>query len=182
MDFNIVIAGEAGQGLKTVEAMLTKTFSRHGYYLFSTKDYMSRVRGGHNFMQIRISDQKLEGPDEGIDLLLALNEESVEIHRSEMNEDGTMLSEIESDENDMVYIDAKGLAKGVNPRAVNTVFVGAAFKIMGLPTEEAEEAVKEHFADKESIIEDNLTLLNQDMKLLNSFIILRTSEKKMIEW
>ncbi|PTX16673.1 2-oxoglutarate ferredoxin oxidoreductase subunit alpha [Halanaerobium congolense] len=178
MDFNIVIAGEAGQGLKTVEAMLTKTFSRHGYYLFSTKDYMSRVRGGHNFMQIRISDQKLEGPDEGIDLLLALNEESVEIHRPQMNEDGTMLSEVESDENDMVYIDAKGLAKGVNPRAVNTVFVGAAFKIMGLPTEEAEEAVKEHFADKESVIEDNLTLLKEGYEAVEQLYNLKDLGKK----
>jgi 2-oxoglutarate ferredoxin oxidoreductase subunit alpha len=179
LDFNIVIAGEAGQGLKTVEAMLTKTFSRHGYYLFSTKDYMSRVRGGHNFMQVRISDQKVEGPDEGIDLLLALNEESVEIHRSEMNEDGTMLSEVESDDKDnMVYIDAKGMAKGVNPRAVNTVFVGAAFKIMGLPTKEAEEAVKEHFADKESVIEDNLTLLKDGYEAVEQLYNLKDLGEK----
>jgi len=178
LDFNIVIAGEAGQGLKTVEAMLTKTFSRHGYYLFSTKDYMSRVRGGHNFMQIRISDEKIEGPDEGIDLLLALNEESVEIHRSEMNEDGTILSEIESDNDDMVYIDAKGVAKEVNPRAVNTVFVGAAFKIMGLATEKAEEAVKEHFAKKESVIDDNLTLLKEGYEIVDQLYNLKDLGKK----
>ncbi|MGM0499252.1 MAG: 2-oxoacid:acceptor oxidoreductase subunit alpha [Bacillota bacterium] len=178
MDFNIVIAGEAGQGLKTVEAMLTKTFSSHGYYLFSTKDYMSRVRGGHNFMQIRISDEKLEGPDEGIDLLLALNEESVEIHRSEMNEDGTILSEMESEEDNMVYIDARGMAKGVNPRAVNTVFVGSAFKIMGLPTEKAEEAVKEHFSKKESVIDDNLTLLKEGYEAVDQLYNLKDLGKK----
>ncbi|TDO94411.1 2-oxoglutarate ferredoxin oxidoreductase subunit alpha [Halanaerobium saccharolyticum] len=173
MDFNIVIAGEAGQGLKTVEAMLTKTFSRHGYYLFSTKDYMSRVRGGHNFMQIRISDQKLEGPDEGIDLLLALNEESVEIHSPQMNEDGTILSEVESDKDEMVYLDAKGIAKEVNPRAVNTVFVGAAFKIMGLPTDQAEEAVKEHFAKKEEVVDDNLDLLKKGYDAVNELYNLK---------
>lgn len=178
MDFNIVIAGEAGQGLKTVEAMLTKTFSRHGYYLFSTKDYMSRVRGGHNFMQIRISDKKVEGPDEGIDLLLALNKESVEIHRSEMNEDGTILSEVESDNEDMVHIDAKGMAKEVNPRAVNTVFVGAAFKIMGLATEEAEEAVKEHFAKKEAVVDDNLTLLKKGYEAVSQLYNLKDLGKK----
>lgn len=167
MDFNIVIAGEAGQGLKTVESMLTKTFSRHGYYLFSTKDYMSRVRGGHNFMQIRISDQKVEGPAEGIDLLLALNDESVEIHSSEMNKSGTILTELEAEKDSMVQLDAKGIAKEVNPRAVNTVFVGAAFKIMGLPTEEAEAAVKEHFSKKESVIEDNLALLKKGYEAVN---------------
>lgn len=161
MDFNIVIAGEAGQGLKTVESLLTKTFSRHGYYLFSSKDYMSRIRGGHNFMQLRISDQKVDGPTEGIDLLVALNEESVDIHESELNEDGIMISSRESESDNVVTIDAKGIAKEVNPRAVNTVFVGAALKIMGLPTSEAEEALKEHFAKKEAVIEDNLTLLTK---------------------
>lgn len=183
MNFNIVIAGEAGQGLKTVESMLTKTFSRHGYYLFSTKDYMSRVRGGHNFMQIRISDQKVEGPDQGIDLLLALNKDSVDIHRSEINKEGTILSEIKSDKKEMVYIDAKGMAKEINPRAVNTVFVGAAFKILGLPTTQAEEAVKEHFAKKESVINDNLTLLKkayQEVDKLYNLKDLGENEDKMV--
>ncbi|MCC3144480.1 2-oxoacid:acceptor oxidoreductase subunit alpha [Halanaerobium sp. Z-7514] len=161
MDFNIVIAGEAGQGLKTVESLLTKTFSRHGYYLFSTKDYMSRIRGGHNFMQVRISDEKVEGPTEEIDLLLALNEESVEIHQNEMSERGVIITSLESDSDQVITIDAKSIAKEVNPRAVNTVFVGAAFKIMGLPTQEAKKALKEHFAKKESVIEDNLTLLDK---------------------
>ncbi len=161
MDFNIVIAGEAGQGLKTVESLLTKTFSRHGYYLFSTKDYMSRIRGGHNFMKVRISDQKVEGPTEGVDLLVALNEESVEIHESELNENGVMISSLEKDADNIITLDAKGIANEVNPKAVNTVFVGAALKIMGLPTSEAEEALKEHFAKKESVIDDNLTLLNK---------------------
>ncbi|ADQ14245.1 2-oxoacid:acceptor oxidoreductase subunit alpha [Halanaerobium hydrogeniformans] len=167
MDFNIVIAGEAGQGLKTVESLLTKTFSRHGYYLFSTKDYMSRIRGGHNFMQVRISDEKVEGPAEGIDLLVALNEESVEVHRDEMSERGVILTSLESDSDQVVTIDAKAIAKDVNPRAANTVFVGAAFKIMGLPTKEAKTALKEHFAKKESVIEDNLTLLDQGYETVN---------------
>jgi 2-oxoglutarate ferredoxin oxidoreductase subunit alpha len=122
---------------------------------------MSRVRGGHNFMQVRISDQKVAGPDEGIDLLLALNKESVDIHRSEMDEQGTILASIEDDAENVVNIDAKEIAKEVNPRAVNTVYVGAAFKILGLPTVEAEEAIREHFADKESVIDDNLELLNK---------------------
>jgi len=183
LDFNIVIAGEAGQGLKTVESLLTKTFSRYGYYLFSTKDYMSRVRGGHNFMQVRISDKKVEGPAEGIDLLLALNEESVEIHEDEINSDGVMITSLEKNSENVITIDAKGMAKEVNPRAVNTVFVGAALKIIGLPTSEAEEALKEHFAKKESVIDDNLVLLNKGHEAVDGLFSLKDlgeNEDKMI--
>ncbi len=126
MDFNIFIGGEAGQGLKTVESLLTKTFSRYGYYLFSSKDYMSRIRGGHNFMQVRISDEKVDGPDTGIDLLLALNKKTVEIHRDDVNEDGVIISSSGDGEDDIVKIDAAGIAKEINPKAANTVFVGTA--------------------------------------------------------
>ncbi|MGM0601978.1 MAG: 2-oxoacid:acceptor oxidoreductase subunit alpha [Bacillota bacterium] len=159
MDFNILIGGEAGQGLKTVESLLTKTFSRYGYYLFSSKDYMSRIRGGHNFMQVRISDEKIDGPDAEIDLLLALNEETVKIHREDVNEDGVIISSTGDDEDRLVKIDAAGMAKEINPKAENTVFVGTALKVLGLPLAEAEKVLKEHFADKESVIEDNIKLL-----------------------
>ena len=49
MEMNIVIAGEAGQGAFSVELELTETLSRLNSHFFATKNYMSRVRGGHNF-------------------------------------------------------------------------------------------------------------------------------------
>ena len=88
MDFNILIGGEAGQGLKTVDNILGKILFREGFNIFSSKDFMSRIRGGHNFMQLRISDEKLYGPDNDLDLLIALNKESVDIHREQLKDDG----------------------------------------------------------------------------------------------
>ncbi|MCG6536149.1 MAG: 2-oxoacid:acceptor oxidoreductase family protein, partial [Syntrophales bacterium LBB04] len=57
MEFNVVIGGEAGQGLFSVEIGLTEILSRLNYYFFATKNYMSRIRGGHNFHMIRISEE-----------------------------------------------------------------------------------------------------------------------------
>ncbi|SHJ84690.1 Pyruvate ferredoxin/flavodoxin oxidoreductase [Anaerobranca californiensis DSM 14826] len=45
MDYNILIGGAAGQGVDTIANILEKGFKRAGYYVFSTKDYMSRIRG-----------------------------------------------------------------------------------------------------------------------------------------
>jgi len=56
MDFNVVIGGEAGQGAFSVELELTEILSELNYYFFATKNYMSRIRGGHNFHMIRIAD------------------------------------------------------------------------------------------------------------------------------
>ena len=46
--YNLLIGGEAGQGIETTVAMLEK-FQKVRILCFTTRDFMSRVRGGHNF-------------------------------------------------------------------------------------------------------------------------------------
>jgi len=77
---NIVIAGAAGQGVESAVALAGKSLLKAGFQIFITADYQSRVRGGHNFMRIRFSDQPLAAAVVKIDYLLALNEESLERH------------------------------------------------------------------------------------------------------
>ena len=47
--YNILIGGAAGQGIETTAAILEKLTKRSGYSVFTYRDFMSRVRGGHNF-------------------------------------------------------------------------------------------------------------------------------------
>ncbi|MTI58880.1 MAG: hypothetical protein FH762_02620 [Firmicutes bacterium] len=91
MDLNILIAGEAGQGLKTIETILGKTLFRMGFQIYTTRDYMSRIRGGHNFVKIRIGKGDITGPAEDIDVLLALNEEAISQHKQDLKEDGIIV-------------------------------------------------------------------------------------------
>jgi len=168
MDFNILIGGEAGQGLKTVDNILGKILFREGFNIFSSKDFMSRIRGGHNFMQLRISDEELYGPDNDLDLLIALNEESVEIHRDQLKDDGIVLIEGENEVIDgrTILVPASVIAKDINPKGVNTVFVGAALKIMDLELDTARGVVKEYF-DVE-LVEDNIKLLERGYNAVDS--------------
>ncbi|MBA7660129.1 hypothetical protein ES703_68128 [subsurface metagenome] len=46
---SIVLAGEAGQGIQTVEHILARVLKLSGYNVFSSKEYMSRIRGGNEF-------------------------------------------------------------------------------------------------------------------------------------
>lgn len=161
MDFNILIGGEAGQGLNTVDKILGKILFKEGFNIFSTKDFMSRIRGGHNFMQLRISDQKVYGPDEDLDLLIALNEESAEIHKKQLKDDGIILIEGENQIIDgrTLLLPASVIAEDINPKGINTVFVGAALKIMNLDLDTAEEVISEYFDDK--LTDDNIKLLKR---------------------
>jgi len=54
-DLSIVLCGQAGQGIQTVEYLLTRILKLAGYNVFATKEYMSRIRGGTNSTEIRIS-------------------------------------------------------------------------------------------------------------------------------
>ncbi|MHA2132201.1 MAG: 2-oxoacid:acceptor oxidoreductase family protein, partial [Promethearchaeota archaeon] len=76
-DISIVLCGAAGQGIQTVEALLTKTLKKSGYYVFATREYMSRVRGGVNSTTIRVSSSPVRAFVDRIDLLIPLNEEAL---------------------------------------------------------------------------------------------------------
>ncbi|MHA2281407.1 MAG: 2-oxoacid:acceptor oxidoreductase subunit alpha [Promethearchaeota archaeon] len=76
-DISIVLCGAAGQGIQTVEALLTKTLKKTGYHVFATREYMSRVRGGVNSTTIRVSSKPVRAFLDRIDLLVPLNEEAL---------------------------------------------------------------------------------------------------------
>ncbi|HKK34552.1 MAG TPA: 2-oxoacid:acceptor oxidoreductase subunit alpha [Desulfomicrobiaceae bacterium] len=90
---NIVIAGEAGQGLVTIGQMLVKGLIRSGHEVVVTQGYHSRIRGGHNTFAVRYGAGPVHGPVREIDVLVALNRESVDLHAPDMADDGMMLGD-----------------------------------------------------------------------------------------
>ncbi|MFX0052315.1 MAG: 2-oxoacid:acceptor oxidoreductase subunit alpha [Candidatus Hermodarchaeota archaeon] len=76
-DISIVLCGAAGQGIATVEGLLTKILKRSGFNVFSTSEFMSRVRGGTNSTTIRISSDRVRAYCDRIDLLIPLTPEAV---------------------------------------------------------------------------------------------------------
>jgi len=76
-DVSIVLCGEAGQGIQTVEQLLSRIVHKQGLYVFTTKEYMSRVRGGSNSTQIRISINPVKAYVDKIDILVPLSKNAI---------------------------------------------------------------------------------------------------------
>ena len=95
MDYTIKIGGSAGQGLQTIGNALTKVFARSGYHVFSHQDYESRIRGGHNFFQIRFSDKPAMSSRERMHMVIALDKETVLRHATELAEGGQVVYDSE---------------------------------------------------------------------------------------
>jgi 2-oxoglutarate ferredoxin oxidoreductase subunit alpha len=88
---NILIGGEAGQGLVTVGQILAKGLVRSGYAICVSQDYQSRIRGGHNTFAMRVGTDEVQAPQEAIDLLVALNAETVGLHRNQLSDQGLII-------------------------------------------------------------------------------------------
>lgn len=89
------IAGQAGQGLKTTGKVLCRTFKRAGLNVFANMDYMSRIRGGNNFFQIRVAEKPVLTLREKCDVIVAMDADSVGIHRKALSDNGILLCDLE---------------------------------------------------------------------------------------
>lgn len=153
LDYNILIGGSAGQGIETLSTLLEKTIQRSGYNLFSNKDYMSRIRGGHNFTQIRFGTEEFNCHRDEIDLLIPFDEASIEEHLKRLGRDGIMLvDKSHADRRDgksARCLEFEEMAKKAgNAKSLNTVFFGAVTRLLGLDFELAKSLVEEVFPDK----------------------------------
>ena len=93
MELNIRIAGEAGQGVETTGSVLIGALAALGLHVFSTQTYMSRIRGGLNWFDIRIADHELFSRTEETDLLVAFTPKAVETLKPRVAKTGLILSE-----------------------------------------------------------------------------------------
>jgi len=76
-DISILLCGQAGTGIQTVEQLLVRILHCSGYHVFATKEYMSRVRGGTNSTMIRVGSAPVRAFVDRIDLLIPLNQGAI---------------------------------------------------------------------------------------------------------
>lgn len=62
LDLNVIIAGSAGEGVQTIGEAFARSVLRHGYPVFTTQEYESRIRGGHSSYRVRITEAVRNAP------------------------------------------------------------------------------------------------------------------------
>lgn len=169
MEYNILIGGSAGQGLDTVSDFLEKVIKKSGFYLFSNKDYMSRVRGGHNFIQIRFGENKVFAYKDTLDLILALDENTVLYHKERLKKDGVIIADkgIKIYDEKMLRLPLVEVAKGLSlPKAFTSVAAGVILKYFSLGTED----IGKYFSNKlpEEIRNKNIEAVKLGYGLIGS--------------
>ncbi len=84
IDLQWLIGGEAGYGIMTTGAMMSKIMTRLGLSVFDYVEYPSLIRGGHNAYYVRASDEEIFSQKRPVDILVALNRDTIDKHKHEL--------------------------------------------------------------------------------------------------
>jgi 2-oxoglutarate ferredoxin oxidoreductase subunit alpha len=157
IDLNFMVGGEAGQGVQSVGFLLAKVFACGGYHIFADQDYESRVRGGHNFFRVRASSDKVGAIAEEVDILVALDSDSIGLHRAEMASpgiiifDGEKTKRVSGDNGSLLSVPLEKMAeeKAGDKLMLNTVALGAALSAVSYDLTMLNRVLADHFGSGE---------------------------------
>ncbi len=90
-DVQVKIGGAAGFGIKAAGRTLARCFTQGGLHTFDLTEYPSLIRGGHNVYQVRVSPDEIHSHVLPVDVLVALNTETVERHHEEVVDGGAII-------------------------------------------------------------------------------------------
>ena len=87
----ILFGGKAGQGPNILTNLLGQALVKQGYHVFYSRDYESLIRGGHNFNVLTFSDKPIHSNEAKIDIIVALDKNTVELHKKDLKKEGMIL-------------------------------------------------------------------------------------------
>lgn len=157
-DVSIVLCGEAGQGIQTVEHILTHLLKLSGYHVFSTQEYMSRIRGGNNSTLIRVSSKRVSSPVERTDFLIPFSKGAVPHVNRRVSPETILLGEKKIFEKEYegdraIDIPLSQIASEVGGAIyLNTVAVGLISGLFQIEKEVLDRYLRHHFSGKEESI------------------------------
>ncbi len=164
-NFSTLVGGIAGDGINEAGITVARLFSHLGYNIYMYYDYPSLIRGGHNFSLVRASRQKIAAQMDQIDVLIALNQETIEKHMGRLKDSSFIIYDADKVKLDGIKEKGCGLTvtqilKDANaPHLMkNTCIIGGFCKVVGIEWSVLEEVLKKHMP---AMLELNLTVARQ---------------------
>ena len=92
-DFIWKMGGQQGQGVESCGEILGRVLAQEGYSLFSQRLFASRIKGGHTTIALRIATKEIATIGEHVDCLVALDQETIDLHGKEICEGGVIIAD-----------------------------------------------------------------------------------------
>jgi 2-oxoglutarate ferredoxin oxidoreductase subunit alpha len=165
IDLAIAIGGAAGQGIATPGDILARIFVRRGLHLNAYNAYQSIVRGGHIFLTLRTSDEPVLSFGDTIDILIALNQDTMDRHLKLMRPGSSVLynrdkitARAAADGVQLCGFSVKELAPEIRGDLVqNTIALAAVLRLIGVDFKILEDILSLQFRRKgAAVIAENV--------------------------
>jgi 2-oxoglutarate ferredoxin oxidoreductase subunit alpha len=158
LEVTVGIGGAAGDGSGATGDNLAKVCSRLGLHVFAYNSYQSLVRGGHVWLRLRIGAEKVMTHGDDLNLLIGLNQDTLDRHAREVVPGGGILY------NERLKVVQDDLQPGVHlyPLPIrdllqpfgrqtilqNTIALGGIFWLLSLDLDVLEGAIQELFGGR----------------------------------
>jgi 2-oxoglutarate ferredoxin oxidoreductase subunit alpha len=165
-DVSIVLVGAAGQGIETVADFMAKILKLSGYCVFVTREFMSRIRGGTNSLQLRVSGNPRGAFLRRTDIAVPLTKEALPHLRkySRIDDETLVIGEEQVLKGEDIHPDRVShvpftqVAEGIGGRIYsNTVAAGVLLAFFDVPVEVASDYLEARFSSKgEQVVSQNI--------------------------
>ena len=166
-DFAIAVGGAPGQGIEAAGRSISQICARYGLNVFTYTAYQSLIRGGHSFLTIRISSEPIANHGDKIDLIIALDANSVEKHLPHVAPGGALIynsdqvkEHPERDDIQLCPISYKELTDDPDRKALmlNVCMSSVALKLVGIGLEVIEDIITLTFLKRkgQAIVDANI--------------------------
>lgn len=188
------IGGEAGYGILTSGNIFSRTFSKKGYSVIDNIEYPSLIRGGHNTFTSRINSGEIFSLNKDVNILVALNSETIKLHQNEViyggyiiyddNKDGE--KEANNIRKDINYISIPmhkiTSEMGISDVMVNNVALGASIALLSYDLEIMKTTVKDIFKKKgPKVIENNIRALETGYRYIKERSKVKAYELEIVK-
>ena len=156
IDLAIGIGGAAGQGIATPGDILARIFVRRGLHVNAYNAYQSIIRGGHIFLTLRTSDQPVLSHGDKLDVLMPLNQDTMNRHLRLMRAGSVVLFNsdtikpgVVADGVQLCPFSVKALAPSIRGDLVqNTIALAAVLRLIRIEFDVLEEILTLQFKRK----------------------------------
>ncbi|MEB6342312.1 2-oxoacid:acceptor oxidoreductase subunit alpha [Mammaliicoccus sciuri] len=170
------VGGQQGEGIESTGEIFATAMNRQGYYLYGYRHFSSRIKGGHTNNKIRVSSKPVRAISDDLDILIAFDQETIEVNYHEMLEGSIIIADEkakpqnpEDSKAQLVSLPFTGVAKELGTALMkNMVAVGATCAVMDLDTKVFESLIKDLFGKKgDSVVDLNIQALNEGYRLMS---------------
>lgn len=151
VDLSVLIGGKAGFGIDKAGLVIASGLNRLGYHIYVYRDYPSLIRGGHAFSVIRASNEKIASHRENIDILLALNQETLDLHKEKLSGRSVIIYDSDAVKKESLPAGVRssgialtGILKEESAPEItrNSCMIGSLFRSVGISRAVLEECIR----------------------------------------